>query len=583
MQISEITKDNILDKSVFEFILSIVDEIERAEITIKVGNIAKKFKVHTDFKNMLNLYTDKQKKESKNNMKIISVKNIPIENLEINEYECSINGIKDIKGNCICPHLIIPAERFINTITGNEKIKLSFYKDKKWKNIVVNKEVISSANKIVSLSNKGIEVNTLTATALIKYLSDVININIDKIPCSLSTNKCGWNNGEFIPYVDNIKYDGDINFETIYNSIKEKGSYKKWLEEMNIVRKNKIVKLLHAVSFASPLLELLSLQIFVTVLYGTTGDGKTVAGMTAMSIWGDPAEGKLTNTLNNTNVYINRILGFLNNIPFFADELETNRSEDINKLIMNMTEGIERGKGTVDGGIQEKNTWKNTIIFTGEDSATKFNSGGGTKNRVIEINSTGQIIENGNRTATCVRNNYGFAGKKFIEIIKNKNFKERYDEILRDIKLKKKTETKQAQSMAVILLADELACGYIFENEKPLIVDDVLDFMFDSTEIDISNRALEFLTDFVGMNKSKFLPSNETYQVDLWGRLSGNELYISKSKLEEIMEQNKFPINSIIKKWANNGILNKNSQGRNYHLTSINNVKANFYSINLPI
>ena len=47
-----------------------------------------------------------------------------------------------------------------------------------------------------------------------------------------------------------------------------------------------------AASFASVLLEPLKVLPFVLHLWGTTGTGKTVALMVAMSIWGNPQNGR---------------------------------------------------------------------------------------------------------------------------------------------------------------------------------------------------------------------------------------------------------------------------------------------------
>ena len=53
---------------------------------------------------------------------------------------------------------------------------------------------------------------------------------------------------------------------------------------------------------------------------------------------------------------------------------------------MCLAQGIDRGKANKDGGTKAKETWKNAAILTGEDSISETNSGGGTLNRLIEIN-----------------------------------------------------------------------------------------------------------------------------------------------------------------------------------------------------
>ena len=59
--------------------------------------------------------------------------------------------------------------------------------------------MISSANKIVNLSKLGVSVTSENARLLVKYLSDVENLNDDEIPVQKSSSKLGWIGDGFIP------------------------------------------------------------------------------------------------------------------------------------------------------------------------------------------------------------------------------------------------------------------------------------------------------------------------------------------------------------------------------------------------
>ena len=95
----------------------------------------------------------------------------------------------------------------------------------------------------------------------------------------------------------------------------------------------------------------------------------------------------------------------LYNLPFGADELQQIRSrwDNFDNLIMYLTEGIDKGRAKARGGIEELKTWRNCFIFTGEEPVTKDNSGGGTKNRVIEVEVTKPIYESGYLVANTIR------------------------------------------------------------------------------------------------------------------------------------------------------------------------------------
>mgnify|MGYP002235619636 FL=1 len=175
-----------------------------------------------------------------------------------------------------------------------------------------------------------------------------------------------------------------------------------------------------AASFASVLLEPLKVLPFVLHLWGTTGTGKTVALMVAMSIWGNPKMGGLVKTMNMTKNAIMRNAAFLCSIPFAGDELQTIKDKwqgNFDQLIYQITEGVDRGRARAYGGVEDTKTWKNSFIFTGEEPITKVNSGGGSKNRVIEIAIDGPLIEDGHYVSSVVQEHYGYAGRKFVEYI----------------------------------------------------------------------------------------------------------------------------------------------------------------------
>ena len=76
--------------------------------------------------------------------------------------------------------------------------------------------------------------------------------------------------------------------------------------------------------------------------------------------------------------------------------------------------------------------WNCCFLFTGEEPITKATSGGGVKNRVIEVEATEKVIADGNFVSNFVRKNYGFAGKEFINNIpKQEELQQRYREIFK--------------------------------------------------------------------------------------------------------------------------------------------------------
>lgn len=471
---------------------------------------------------------------------------------------------------------VLPTEQMENIDTGIHKVKLA-YKTDKWKSVVVEKSVIASSTKIVELSNKGLDVTTENSKLLVKYLYDCITLNQDTIPKKQSISRLGWVEDRFMPYDGGLEFDGEKEYKSLYESIALKGSLSDWVEFIKPLRQNLYFRLQMAASFSSVLIEKVNALPYVLHLWGGTGSGKTVGLMSAMSIWGNPAMGKLTRTMNMTQNSMMATAGFLHHVPFAGDELQTikSRYDNYDQLIMKVTEGVERGRMTFNT-VNETKTWACAFLFTGEEPCTKSSSGGGTKNRVIEVECLGKVVEDGNKIVSFIKENYGTAGAEFINKIKDRDLKVEYEEILRDLLKDSSTTEKQAMSMALILLADKLSCEILF-NDAALTKDKVNSFLFSEKEVDISERAYDFANSLFVRYASNFsLASN-----DVWGKVLGEGVVlIDKQVLCEQLSKQGYEFDAIKRKWAERGYLEKNSQGKFYHTRRIGNTSTMFVKIN---
>jgi uncharacterized protein (DUF927 family) len=585
---NSLNKDTILNEKLYEKIIQIENLEHRIEIEDKLFERAKELRIKSQVEEK---YKEFKLKCNKGNKLFFGEKSKIPTMIGGNYIIGKDGGIYDYSRQTpilVCSQLIQPVCIYENIEEDKQFIKCGFLKNNKWYYFVQDRLTLSHNGKIVNLANRGVDVTTNNAANLVKYIITMVNLNKDIIPIKSSISRLGWYEDDFIPYDGEVEFDGDENFKSSFNSICEKGDYNIWLKEMYEVRKNKIVRIIHATSFASVLLHKLKKQSFVTMLWGTTGDGKTVAGMTAMSIWGNPNKGKLMFTLNNTDNFYYRTANFFNHLPVFFDELQTYNG-DINKLIMNITEGIDRGKAKVDGGVEKNKSWNNAFIMTGEQTASNYNSGGGTLNRLIEINSDGKIIENGSKTVSIITENYGFAGKIFIEQVKSidkEQLNQLYNYYFEKLKKISDTEDKQAINMAVILLADMLSCNCIFQDEKPLEPEDVKDFMFSKKQIDIDERAYEVFLDECEINERKFYNNREkgpsespASNGEIWGLMNDYEITIIKKKLSDILEKNGFNYTKTIKGWVKKGYVEVNTNGRTMTNTTIGGRKGYYVTV----
>lgn len=269
---------------------------------IKLEDKARELGIIRSFDKLLKAYqTEFAQRYKQKGSNIIHFTQPPIEGLKCGKWECEDSGVtKSTMGAGMipqtiiaCPHPILPVERLINVDSETEKIKLAFFKDDKWQYITIERSMVANKSNIIQLSDRGVEVNSENAKDLVSYIADVVSLNAKEIPVSRSTDRLGWIENEFAPYVENLKYDGDMAFKDVYASIKGIGKYEDWKDVCRKVRKqSKIAHILLAASFASTLNQKLGVLPFVVHIWGGTGAGKTVGLMLAMSIWGNPEVGK---------------------------------------------------------------------------------------------------------------------------------------------------------------------------------------------------------------------------------------------------------------------------------------------------
>ena len=471
----------------------------------------------------------------------------PIE-LFSGQYKCEESGVYFIdkfgyEVN-VCRHPIMPIQRLCNADTGVERLEIAYKKGKNWRTVIVEKSVIASSSSILQLASYGIVVNSENAKALSTYLLEIENLNFDVIPEQQSIGRLGWiSQKHFSPYVEELVFDGETNFKHMFNAIKSCGSREAWLYAMQDLRKEKRPgRLFLAASFASVILEPCGLLPFFLHAWGGTEVGKTVGLMIAASVWASPRLGDYILTFNSTFVGQEMTASFLNSLPMCIDELQIQSSSgirDFDRMIYQLTEGVGRTRGAKTGGLQKMNTWKNCIITNGEHPISNANSGGGAVNRVIEFECDEKVYSDLVGICSVIQSNYGFAGREFAEYLQTDGAFDRVNalqkEYYREL-LKSDSTDKQAASASAILAADHIATELIFKDGNNLTVADLEKIMAKKKEVNVNNRALEFIYELVERNPNRFRPNDfGEYQGEVWGKSEETCIYIIKSVFDREM------------------------------------------------
>lgn len=555
-------------------------------------SVSKGFK---GFKTMYKKYVESLKAQS-GTIYIDNVTNFTNQPLELNagDWEADDSGIFKKNGyndEVACPHPIMPVERLVNIDTGEEKLQLAFRKGTIWRKIIVSKTVLASSNKVTELAGSGIAVTSQNARAFIQYISDMENMNYYLIPEKKSIGRFGYIPDEgFSPFVNGLIFDGDANFKAMFQTVRSRGSETKWLETAADVREmSTTAKIILAASFASVLLEPLNCLPFFVHLWGVdSGTGKTVALMVAASVWGDPAVGAYVKTFDGTVVGMEKTAAFLNNLPFCLDELQLAKDSkgrttfDVYKL----AQGVGRTRGNRSGGVDLTPTWRNCILTTGESPLTGTASGAGAVNRVIDIEckSAQAVIKDGMRISGAVKRNYGFAGRKFVERLYQPGVidqvSERYRELFRILSDRDTTE-KQAMAAAAIILADELACQWIFSGQQPLTIEQVSEFLASKAAVSAGDRGYKYLCDWVTQNSNKLCGRSENPNIEVLGALEDGRAYIIRSVFERILQDAGYSTAAMISYLKQSNLIE--TRGRaNTKGKRINGIPTECFCLRLP-
>lgn len=596
--ISALKPTEAFPDEIFYEIFEIEDNIERTQYIESLRNTARQLKRVTEFNNLYKSFVldyAQRQKQTGNKTKFTDQ---PLE-LVCGEWTANDFGVRTIRydKNAMpvpyqaCSHPVLPVEILKNVDTAEERITLAYFKSAAWQTITVDRSVCANTNKIVdALSQFGIEVTSDNAKNMVRYISDCVGLNPLTLNPKKSINRLGWVGNSFTPYADDIRYEGDMDYEAIFRNVKEAGSFETWLNLCTDLRKNIPLRMMMAASFASVLLEPLKVLPFVLHVWGTTGTCKTVALMVSMSIWGNPKMGGLVKTMNMTRNAIMRNAAFLCSIPFAGDELQTIKDKwqgNFDQLIYQITEGVDRGRARAYGGVEETRTWKNSFLFTGEEPVTKANSGGGSKNRVIEIAIDGPLVEDGHYVSSIVQENYGFAGRKLVEYIQESEegaLTERYRELFEQL-CHLDTTDKQAMAMACILLADELAAALFFPKEQPLEIRQVSQYLQSALEVDVAERAYQSVLNWAAKNPVRFedpKADNSPNKGEVWGKIDGEILILNRDVLLGYLEQNGFDYTAVSRKWNDKGYLKKTPQSKFIHNTKVYGIKSSYIKLILP-
>lgn len=566
MSFEQMDKDEILSIKTIESIMDEDDLLAREVMIQEAMDRAEQLKCLTKFKTLINAAKKEEKRlielakrdvragaKTSNNVTDFTGCD---ESYDCGAWVANDNGVRTytVMGERLaCYHPIIPVARMINIQTGKEKVKLKFKKGAMWKDIVIDKSIIASSSKIVALADYGVSVTSENSKALVSYLSDVENLNVEEIEVRNSTSKLGWIKDDFVPYDVNVYFDNESNFKMLYESIRKEGKREKWYDLVKGIRATSRLepKIYMASAFASVLIEPLNALPFIVNLWGDTGKGKTVALMLAASIYAFPGNNEYVTDPKSTITALETRTNFLNNFPVLIDDMSQIKNrfdDDFSTLVYFLCSGKGKERSNVNLGINATNSWKNVFLTNNEHSLVTETMQGGAVNRIIDVEmEEGYIFDNGNHVVEVIKKNYGYAGEEFIELVKDigfdeiskiqKDFQQRIQDRAKEIGVEK--EEKQVLPMSIILTADKLATENLFNDGQYLDFETCFNLLKDKDAVSENQRAYEYMISEIGINKNNFIiqgSSRDDYR-QIWGVLENGYAILLKNIFDKICKE----------------------------------------------
>lgn len=576
--------DDITSDATLNAVLLIQDQVERQRQISKLREKAKKLGRTRDFNDIIRAWLKKADEEKLNELEEtdepFAVTENPLPELRCKGWYVDDTGVYSggklggrlVLGEKACSQPVVLTEILENIDTGIRKVRIAFRGVRGWTSIVVNRSIIASSRSIVSLADNGLLVTTGTGELLVQYLLDLEAQNQGTIPLKRSISHAGWvDKDTFSPYDESIVFDGESSFSDLFGAIRCIGDEQVWLDTVQIARKNILVRMVLAASFASPLLWLKEKLGFFVHLWGETGTGKSVLLMLAASVWGAPEV--LIKTFNSTRVGMERFAAFMNSLPLFLDELQTLKGDvgETDKMIYALTEGKSRGMGKRDGGVANEARWRNIVITNGEEPITGEHSGGGSKNRVIELRIKGDLFENAPEIVSRIQLNNGFAGRKYIDGLKHEGIN-----TLRQIfgEVRKMYEDqgtgKQVDDLAILASGEYFAAKLVFgrtEDEARQYCFELAEylskFLRSSKDVDVVEKAWWEIMEWIASEGDYFMKEECGARPPVLGKIErkGLEVLIIASKLNEKLTDLGFNVGKSVAGWLERGWLQSEQEG----------------------
>jgi hypothetical protein len=213
---------------------------------------------------------------------------------------------------------------------------------------------------------------------------------------------------------------------------------------------------------------------------------------------------------------------------------------------------------------------------------------GGAINRILDFEmQEGYIFESGNAVVEVLKDNYGFAGPRYVDLIKDIP-EETLNNLRREFEAKIKEEAerqgsvkeeKQILPLSVLLLADKIATDYIFEDGIYLDLPTMVANLKDVNDVSEGQRAYDTLIDYTNVYQARFSSDND-FKPESWGFVKDDCLNIIPSIMRKIAKEENFSVRAFCS-WAKSKNLITSNNDKFQNIVRTKSGTKRFYTIKI--
>ena len=436
---------------------------------------------------------------------------------------------------------IVPTKILREAKSGTVQYEIEIKSGKKWRKAIVSGRTINDTRSILDLAEYGALIES--PAALKSFFNSVIALNLDngQLPSVKVYKMPGWHDGEFIypqssgekiVMRDGIDYDSIFDVRGTQDTWKNKFEEVCWgkglpsLVETDIL----LIKFIVSCALLAPALEVLGLPNTQVHIWGSRNFAKSPILKLAVSIFGNPTEGKLFRNFASTTKNRMTFSAGLCDLPLAIDELEAaDKFDDLQGDIYKYFGGTINQANKRDGRTREAEDFRGVRLMTGEHALIELDTAkGGALKRLIQLQAKTPLMseDRAHELHLFLADNYGHYGRAWTQYITGHKaeIKERFAK-LKD-KLANDNDAPNCEKTHSRTVLAAFFCFSVFSimtgtAPKTVCMDD--DWILTRTrlilrelptldEMDTAKRAVNYLSSYVVEHPRKFIADSATYQ-----------------------------------------------------------------------